>query len=122
MVQTYPATGRGPIAVAIVSALPNEYVAMLDHRRDYEGGTGSVSGLFGKGTWTFVDLGAQERFDFKDPRYRVTDKATRQPVAEVTPDAVSKLEALVILEQLLTTNPANRGRYQVSRVDPPVAA
>jgi hypothetical protein len=29
---------------------------------------------------------------------------------------------MVILAEHLTTNPANRGRYQVSRVDPAVAA
>jgi hypothetical protein len=76
---------------------------------------------FKPGTIQLTPAGLTVGVGGEDPRYRVTEKTTRQPVTTVTPDAVSKLEAMVILAEHLTTNPANRGRYQVSRVDPAVA-
>jgi hypothetical protein len=77
-------------------------------------GPAALFGVVAKGTNTYVDFSAPRRFEFRDPRYVVTDQRSLQ-VMGVFNTPASKTEALVALELHLQEHPENRGLLQVSR-------
>jgi hypothetical protein len=84
-------------------------------------GAAATSGMFKRGPDAFFDFGAPRRFGLKDPTYVVTRRSDGKG-AGVMDTPATRVEAMIVLDEHLATNPQDRGQLQVVRQEFIVAA